>query len=664
MGTDKFKLLGLQFAAKVHELLMISTLTNVVFAMVRHELSRGDGIPFAFLSAGLGVPKVSFLWSKDFVALCKGKYDTSYKKILFLLSILVCIFLCLAVGPVSATALTPVRRDWEAGGTKIWLSRPREELFPEILDGEGFPTHCITGTGRPTDVRCPSEGWKIISNGYLPQANLEWRSRGEIGLEVDANTIFGVERDDLREYTLVSNAFGLQFNIVTLFGHPEEGQKTWRSAVMAPHTAVSNALVLNEKLWVAAAQEDMTIGSKRHRFTERAGSSYKTTTMPLAAASTVCKMLYAPSRYNRPSGPRPWGPDLWDDAASEHINTTEFLRWETSVNHYDYPKDSGPMWETSPQLFWLEVPPNTMNGTSIAAFISLVLDDDFTVFGCNVDARWVYDKLISNSARALPKPSNDKWYQKKEWKSQNYTQVNIRQSFANLTSINNTAFEEMMVSVGVNNRDTDPAEAWAFRLETVLNLMIVNGMARTAPDTRQHGSIHGFEGPMYINGTTVNYYNSSRWWEHFLPNGTFGPGGDPYNLIGWPDKNNSFGFQMDMFAEGYGYSFRRSTASRVSITILLLQLAIASCFIIYTISTGTSSSSWDSPAELLALAFASEAPQQPADRKGLATGEASIESLKKLYCVEADGDRLQLKQWTGPRRVEVAKRVKPNTVYE
>ena len=81
-NSDALKLLRLQFAAKVHELLMISTLTNVIFTIVRYELAQGNGIAFAAISAGLSVPRVSFLWSKEFVALCRARYDKWYKKLL------------------------------------------------------------------------------------------------------------------------------------------------------------------------------------------------------------------------------------------------------------------------------------------------------------------------------------------------------------------------------------------------------------------------------------------------------------------------------------------------------------------------------------------------------------------------------------------------------
>lgn len=82
-NSDALKLLGLQFAAKFHELLMISTLANVIFTIVRYELAQGNGIALAAISAGLSVPRVSFLWAKEFVALCKARYDKWYKEVLF-----------------------------------------------------------------------------------------------------------------------------------------------------------------------------------------------------------------------------------------------------------------------------------------------------------------------------------------------------------------------------------------------------------------------------------------------------------------------------------------------------------------------------------------------------------------------------------------------------
>ena len=129
-----------------------------------------------------------------------------------------------------------------------------------------------------------------------------------------------------------------------------------------------------------------------------------------------------------------------------------------------------------------------------------------------------------------------------------------------------------------------------------------------------------------------------NWWKYFMPqDSTFGPGEEVYNLSDEKYTRNLFSFQIDMFIEGYGYSFRKISGTGVFIIILLIQLTIAIAFIFYSIATNSSSSSWDSPAELIALAMASEFPH---DRKRLSTGEASIKSLKKLYCAEAGGNTL------------------------
>ena len=58
--------------------------------------------------------KISFLWSKDFVALCKVECGTWLKKVLFISAILLCLVLSVIVGPASATAMMPLDKEWEA----------------------------------------------------------------------------------------------------------------------------------------------------------------------------------------------------------------------------------------------------------------------------------------------------------------------------------------------------------------------------------------------------------------------------------------------------------------------------------------------------------------------------------------------------------------------
>lgn len=235
--------------------------------------------------------------------------------------------------------------------------------------------------------------------------------------------------------------------------------------------------------------------------------------------------------------------------------------------------------------------------------------------------------------------SLEKW---REWDERPYTKVWIRPSFAQYTNprlpySNSTVFEEMVLSAGfldtynvtkdlfwINNTLIE-ARMNSY-LETRLNTMIVNGMARTSPYNSQHGSIEGLSD------------GSSGRLKEFMLKGQFGECGDPYNLT-QEQKGQSMGFKMQVYAEGFGYSYIYSRTSRASIIILLIHLAVAMAFIIWSSSTGTSSSSWDSPAELIALALASDVPKH---RRGLATGASSIKSLKRRYCVVTEGTRLQL----------------------
>jgi hypothetical protein len=45
-GYDDAKLSGLQFAAKLHELSMLASLSFIVVGLIRQELVAGEGIPF------------------------------------------------------------------------------------------------------------------------------------------------------------------------------------------------------------------------------------------------------------------------------------------------------------------------------------------------------------------------------------------------------------------------------------------------------------------------------------------------------------------------------------------------------------------------------------------------------------------------------------------
>lgn len=220
-----------------------------------------------------------------------------------------------------------------------------------------------------------------------------------------------------------------------------------------------------------------------------------------------------------------------------------------------------------------------------------------------------------------------------EWDTDTYHQTKIRPSFAQYTNprlpfSNSAVFEEMVQVAGIRKREFSLYNSYSEEdLETVLGLIIVNGMARANTGVVAQGDLEGWQ----YNGS-----HTSNWWRDFLPKGRFGPGGNTFNASSEGMVGN-YTFQVDVLVIGYGFSFWKGRSMKVAIIILLIQSSIAVAYILWSVLSGASSTSHDSFTELVALALAS---QEPENRRGLATGEASIASLTQRYCVVADGYRL------------------------
>lgn len=65
-GQDTEKLAALQFVAKLHELVMMSSLTAIVLTYIRSNILCGDGLPLGALFAGTQFRDLSFFWSQEF----------------------------------------------------------------------------------------------------------------------------------------------------------------------------------------------------------------------------------------------------------------------------------------------------------------------------------------------------------------------------------------------------------------------------------------------------------------------------------------------------------------------------------------------------------------------------------------------------------------------
>jgi hypothetical protein len=114
---------------------------------------------------------------------------------------------------------------------------------------------------------------------------------------------------------------------------------------------------------------------------------------------------------------------------------------------------------------------------------------------------------------------------------------------------------------------------------------------------------------------------------------------------------------MQAFAIGYTYS-KLNVAAWFSIVILLVYVGMATIFVTLSIGSGLISSWWESATELMPLALVSPVPE---DMSNTAAGASTIKSYSETYCVVAEGDRVQLRQYEGG--LTAKKRIQPNIIY-
>lgn len=118
VGLDDAKFIGLQFAAKLHELTITASLTAVIFSYIRHELVTDSGLPFGAIMAGFQFKEISYLWSMEFWGVIRANWRRWQDKTGLIFLIIIGTALSLSAGPSSATLMRP-RLDWWPAGEVI-----------------------------------------------------------------------------------------------------------------------------------------------------------------------------------------------------------------------------------------------------------------------------------------------------------------------------------------------------------------------------------------------------------------------------------------------------------------------------------------------------------------------------------------------------------------
>ena len=656
VGQDDAKFIGLQFAAKLHELTINASLTTVILSYIRHELLKDSGLPFGATVAGLQFKEISYLWSMEFWGTVLASWKKRWDKMVLILFIFTCAALAVSAGPASATLMRPRNDSWPAGGTDFWLALPPDQLYSTNASATQVAASCMIDTG---DLGCPSGGWQTIAENYLGF----YQSRRRVGYIPDYVLVPGEKA--VRALRAFSRSDTFQFT----------GSLTLATV---GSSSVADALVETGRLWAWAAF-DWRYNGTDERFWSRTDATYTVKAQqPLVHARCVSynASSYASGLLNTSASTMAIydlaNPDYFnahDDFALLTYNYTNDKEVRSLVQNF---LDS----EAAPQVIWATVPQS--DGSALGASLNLPMEGNNAslLFQCTIAARMGPGRLTSTRDNLMVVKGADTANVYDHGNT--YPRISIDPAWAaflnpTISSSNSTAFQYMMRVAGIldDASITIPGDLETFVnsllpiIESILSLSVVNGLAR-----RDFGV--GFAGTLLGNTDgldLVDYslsdnddveddsWECNAWCGQLLPSGSYTMtyGGNAFNTSSI-EQSNSTKLTMNADASGYAYN-PRGSAAKFSMFALLLYVFIALSHMGYTLRSWETSSSWDSISELVALAMRSDPPER------LVNTGAGISSFavfkQRAQIIDKDG-RLQLAVGDPVGQYDL---VKPNEYY-
>ena len=635
VGQDDAKFIGLQFAAKLHELTISASLTAVIFSYIRHELVTDNGLPFGAIMAGFQFKEISYLWSIEFWGAVRARWRRRRDKLALILLIITCGVLSVSAGPSSATLMRPRLDFWPAGGTDFWIALSQDRLYSTNASGFQVPTSCMVDTG---DLSCPSAGWQAMTQNYMSF----YRSVRRSGYLPDYVQLPGAKAVQNLKADSRSPYFEFSVPVTT---------------ATIGSSSIADGLVELGRLWAWAAFNWRT--EIKERFWSRLDVTYRVSArQPIVAARCVAHDYLTGGYidfYN-----------LWDEDHSDADGDFPFVSYNYTHDEQARLLIQSLNTSTVPEVVWATVPQS--NGSALGAFILLPHPQNrSTLITCTLDARIAPGSLVSTRNAPLIVTGAD---HRSIYDDHNtFPRISIDPAWAAylnpiVSSDNSTAFQRILKATGVLDTEslTDLSNTLPIT-ESLLTLAVVNGLARRDFGVGFLGTLLGdVDGLDLVSNHNVSdmepgYLVCGEWCTHLLPSISNGMGfGDNAFNISNSDKAIGTKLTMQVHTQGWAYSASGS-AAKFAIIALLLYTVIAASHWTYSIRDRKTSSSWDSISELVALAMRSN-PSETFVNTG--AGIHSAEVFKKpTQVIDKDG-RLQLAVGGAERPYGM---VDPNKLY-
>ncbi|KAJ5114070.1 hypothetical protein N7456_002604 [Penicillium angulare] len=155
----------LQLAAKLHEMMIVTSLSLVVLDFVRYELLFGDGLPLGLVGSGLTFNSPDFFFKKELYCTLKYIRDdgNKFRKFLFVIVVIMAGLTAALAGPSSAVLLVPKSQNWAAGGTQFYLNGSVNDFWPADLSENLSEIQSLCNRNDSTRMAiCPAGGFDSL----------------------------------------------------------------------------------------------------------------------------------------------------------------------------------------------------------------------------------------------------------------------------------------------------------------------------------------------------------------------------------------------------------------------------------------------------------------------------------------------------------------------
>ncbi|KAH7412362.1 hypothetical protein DE146DRAFT_751478 [Phaeosphaeria sp. MPI-PUGE-AT-0046c] len=549
VGSNPPNLTKIQFAAKIHELLMQISIVEIMLCIVRTEAIFGY-VPLGALSGALQPTQLSYLWSLDFWSMLHLDKsivrERRLRRLAMAAAIPVLLILTAVVGPSSAVLMFPQpgmpmldRKDTTTLG-------PLEYYFPSSLD-------------------------------YTRGLNMTWANFNEtLRILVNPKVVKGEDEVSFRTFDDESSRESVLRTYSPNRDGVERGGWTMRNGATA-----TMPTTLTTRIFEPYPASDFASASSLNYAVRNHYNITASVIMPHPVVQVQCFSGHDVTASDDMLCPKDSG-DAFAIVENLGLLAEQVPGW--GVQNQDSRKQMfGPVWGNSPEqdsqnlLVWVFHSSNTNNATLIQA-LDHKTNPNFHVeyVCCSVSAYWNVAEMISVVDREIFHEVSLRLGPVQTEEIVSLPSTNSRRISLNITGLNTLWDPQFMWMLKTTSIDKGLAAAFALALAEV-------------------------------------------------PTNIAGPIPDTWSALKMTNETLKVTARYTMY--GYGYS-TDPTSIRLSIAVILAYSLAAVAYMVYILITGSTSTSWNSAVEIVALALQSKKPEYP-DLGHTAAGIDSLGTLRQ-----------------------------------